>query len=58
MQKAPTVPTVERHVLISREGSLFQQLHAIVAAVGEEILDPWPALADGLEDHCAHINSP
>lgn len=33
------------------ESALVQHLPAIVGAVGKKTLDPWTALADGLEDH-------
>lgn len=34
-----------------KENGLVKQLPTIVAAVLEKMLDPWPALADSVEDH-------
>ena len=35
----------------AEEGCLVHELAAIVGAIGEEVLQPWPALADRIEDH-------
>ena len=33
------------------EGGLVHELGAVVGAIGEQVLEPGPALADGVEDH-------
>src|SRR6516162_1039157 len=35
----------------AEEGGLVHELGPVVGTVGEQMLDPWPALADGTEDH-------
>ena len=35
----------------AEEGGLVHELGPVVGTVGEQMLDPWPALADGIEDH-------
>lgn len=36
------------------EDGLVHKLGAVIAAIGEQMLEPWPAVADGVEDHLRH----
>ncbi|RWE76142.1 MAG: hypothetical protein EOS81_35775, partial [Mesorhizobium sp.] len=45
------VDTVQHFEGEIKENGLVKQLPTIVVAVGEKMLDPWPALADSVEDH-------
>jgi len=33
------------------EGRLVHELGPVISAIGKQMLDPWPALANGVEDH-------